>query len=248
MDNKPVSPRKLAANRANAKRSTGPKTQAGKAKASQNAYKHGFHAKRLFPNEEVRAQDGADYEMVYHGLQTHYSPKGFVENLLVEEVATLYLRQARLLKFDQELQTGKNAGWAFAVGGGCCSSMSNIIRYETAATRRIQQVTERLEALQEKRSAEEAELGFEEGEDGDAAGALTVMCPEPPVTPSGEATEPPKTCDAREAAASLSKPLAEPSNVTAQPADARLVEKLRRENSFESLFKRGEDEFNEARN
>ena len=40
----PVSDRKLAANRANAKKSTGPKTEEGKKAASRNAMRHGFAA------------------------------------------------------------------------------------------------------------------------------------------------------------------------------------------------------------
>jgi len=43
MDTKrPISERKLQANRANAKRSTGPKTEAGKAASRRNALKHGI--------------------------------------------------------------------------------------------------------------------------------------------------------------------------------------------------------------
>lgn len=43
MDTKqPISERKLQANRANAKRSTGPKTDAGKAASRRNALKHGI--------------------------------------------------------------------------------------------------------------------------------------------------------------------------------------------------------------
>jgi len=34
--------KQIAANRANAKRSTGPKTAAGKLKSSRNAYRHGL--------------------------------------------------------------------------------------------------------------------------------------------------------------------------------------------------------------
>lgn len=37
-----TSERQIAANRANAKRSTGPKTAAGKQKSSRNAYRHGL--------------------------------------------------------------------------------------------------------------------------------------------------------------------------------------------------------------
>ena len=39
---RPISERKLRANRANAKRSTGPKTEAGKAASRRNALKHGI--------------------------------------------------------------------------------------------------------------------------------------------------------------------------------------------------------------
>jgi len=39
-----LSPRKLAARRANAKKSTGPRTSEGKAVARLNALKHGFFA------------------------------------------------------------------------------------------------------------------------------------------------------------------------------------------------------------
>jgi len=50
---RPVSQRKIDANRANSKHSTGPKTEAGKAKSAENSDKHGFFAARLYPTKEL---------------------------------------------------------------------------------------------------------------------------------------------------------------------------------------------------
>jgi hypothetical protein len=44
---RPISERKLQANRANAKRSTGPRTEAGKAASRKNALKHGILSRSI---------------------------------------------------------------------------------------------------------------------------------------------------------------------------------------------------------
>jgi hypothetical protein len=200
---KEASPQKVAANRANAKRSTGPTTPAGKAKASQNSYRHGFYAKSMFPNERVRAQDEAAYEMLYKAIRDYYSPRGSEEERLVEQLAKENLRRVRVEKIEQQA-IAESGVHAFM--HSCF--IPNILRCETTASHEIRRLTERLEALQEKRGDEEAEFGSEEGEEGDAAGTPAVTCPEPPVTPSGEATELPESCDGQEPAAPLPAPLA----------------------------------------
>jgi len=51
-----ASEKQIAANRANAQKSTGPKTMAGKLKSSQNAYQHGLSSPlRLDPVTSARA-------------------------------------------------------------------------------------------------------------------------------------------------------------------------------------------------
>jgi hypothetical protein len=55
-----ASPAQIAANRQNALKSTGPKTEEGKARARGNALKHGFTARRIvpvLPHEDPRALD-----------------------------------------------------------------------------------------------------------------------------------------------------------------------------------------------
>jgi hypothetical protein len=55
--------RKIAANRANAKRSSGPKSRAGKARASQNAYRHGLAACMTMNADRVNAMDALAREI-----------------------------------------------------------------------------------------------------------------------------------------------------------------------------------------
>ena len=61
---KPVSQRKRAANRANAAKSTGPRTPEGKAKSSMNAVTHGLTATRTV----VPGESEADWPVSYTHL------------------------------------------------------------------------------------------------------------------------------------------------------------------------------------
>ena len=73
---KAVSPAKLAANRANAQHSTGPKTEEGKRKSAYNAWQHGLCAKYLFSKQEQKSQDGKDFECLLTAVRDHYQPIG----------------------------------------------------------------------------------------------------------------------------------------------------------------------------
>ena len=61
----------LKANRANAKHSTGPKTEAGKQESSQNAIKHGFYSKSFL----IRDDEREDFEDLRDNLGMTYCPK-----------------------------------------------------------------------------------------------------------------------------------------------------------------------------
>jgi hypothetical protein len=141
-----VSQKKLEANRANARRSTGPTTAEGKRKSSLNCYKHGIFANNLFPNAEQLARDGGDYNSLAKGFWGHFAPVGFMEQLLVERIATAALRLARLLAFEQ-----RPLSWGAPFES---RSMDRIVRYETALNRQLNGAIEQLELLQEKRMAE----------------------------------------------------------------------------------------------
>ncbi len=87
-----VSQEKLRANRQNASNSSGPRTVAGKAKASQNARKHGVLSARLFVHGEIPEE----FDSLLQSLVQDLRPSGALELLLVERVAVAIWKQCRL--------------------------------------------------------------------------------------------------------------------------------------------------------
>jgi hypothetical protein len=80
----PTSPDRVAANRANARKSTGPKTPEGKARSSQNARKHSFNPD---PFTIVRIEDRAQIaDLVADAIAT-YQPINSQERHTVERIA-----------------------------------------------------------------------------------------------------------------------------------------------------------------
>jgi len=81
-----------AANQANAARSTGPKTAAGRKRASRNSLKHGIFSRDLvLPWEDPKA-----FNALLEGLCDDLKPEGITEALLVEQMAVAIWKQSRL--------------------------------------------------------------------------------------------------------------------------------------------------------
>jgi len=91
-----VSPEQLAANRANAAKSTGPRTPEGKTRSAQNARRHGFTA---FSYAVVRLEDLNEVANLKDDLVAFYQPVNSQELFAVERIALAQqalLRAARL--------------------------------------------------------------------------------------------------------------------------------------------------------
>ena len=84
MPKKPVSPQRLAANRANAAKSTGPRTPEGKARSSQNARKHSFLAANF---AVVRLEDLNEVAHLRADLIATYQPVNSQELFAIERLA-----------------------------------------------------------------------------------------------------------------------------------------------------------------
>jgi hypothetical protein len=141
-----ISAKKVEANRKNAQKSTGPKTETGKARSAANSYKHGFFAKRLFQTPEQAAADKADYLAIAEGVMAHYQPVGFMECLWAEKIATELLRLARVVGYEQKVMGNGSYPYGAPAAG-------NILRYQTAGNRLLTQAIEQLDRLQAKRRA-----------------------------------------------------------------------------------------------
>jgi len=91
-----VSPKQLAANRANAARSTGPRTPEGKARSARNALKHGFNGSTF---AVVRVEELQEVARLKADAVACYRPVNSQEMFAVERIALaqhLIFRGARL--------------------------------------------------------------------------------------------------------------------------------------------------------
>jgi len=81
----------IQANRLNAQKSTGPRTAAGKERASQNALKHGLLAREAV----IQGEDPEEFALYREGMLAELVPAGAVEAMLAERVVGLSWRLRR---------------------------------------------------------------------------------------------------------------------------------------------------------
>ena len=81
----------VEANRANAQKSTGPRTAEGKAVAAQNAVRHGLLAKEVV----VRGEDPGEFELYRQQMLEELAPAGLMEETLAQRIVGLSWRLRR---------------------------------------------------------------------------------------------------------------------------------------------------------
>ncbi len=94
----PASAARLAANRANAQHSTGPKTDEGKAKVARNALKHGLDSKEIF----IAPGEQETFDQFQADLAAEINPVGALEQDLFRQLlhAAWNLRRVRIQETD----------------------------------------------------------------------------------------------------------------------------------------------------
>src|SRR3982751_1591561 len=176
MAKKTTGERRLAANRANARRSTGPKTPEGKAKSSLNAVKTGLTGRTvLLPTE-----DAAQYKAHVKRFQEELQPVGALETAVVQSLADTQWRLNRIPSLESGL---------LALGRKRCApdlfaeekdpavravlldahvfdteprALKNLPRQESRLRRQYAQLIQELERLRAERAAQQEEDEEEE--------------------------------------------------------------------------------------
>ena len=93
----PVSDRKREANRQNAQKSTGPKTDVGKEYSSRNALTFGLWSGR---NTNLYDEDHNKFLQTCEDLRKQYEPVGPLEEFAVEQIAQMQRRLGRVWRFE----------------------------------------------------------------------------------------------------------------------------------------------------
>jgi hypothetical protein len=110
----PSSPRRLAANRRNARRSTGPRASAGKRRSSRNALKHGLCSAY---GVRLPGECGATFNTFIEELRAELRPATVVQTHLFQQICTLLWRlrrlpeaQARIFRPELDAAAGETSG------------------------------------------------------------------------------------------------------------------------------------------
>jgi hypothetical protein len=151
---KAVSDRKLAANRLNAQKSTGPRTPIGRANSRQNALKHGIFASNML----VYGENLAEYEDLKEVLFEDLAPVGGLEESLVEKVAICNWRWKRALCAESNSANKAVDKYGFKdwlTIDYLDKQLNRLVRYETTLDRQMASALNRLERLQRARRAKE---------------------------------------------------------------------------------------------
>ena len=150
------------ANKQNAQHSTGPRTEQGKQRCSQNAVKHGLRSK----HPVITGEDPVEYQSKLDQLRNDLRPVNALEDEIVEQIADTSWRLKRLSRIEaavnsyhldrcanKEHNAGKDdehiLGNTFT--GYALTDLTRLSRYEAQLSRRFHRLTKELRDLRKER-------------------------------------------------------------------------------------------------
>ncbi len=127
---------------------TGPRTELGKRRSSQNATKYSLYSKELL----LKGESAAQFLDLLHGMQEYHQPQGTVEEILVDRLATLLWRGRRPVRAESaEIKDDIGSGvfadqeaWPVPVG----VNLDRRLRFEVHISREFARTLNQLLELQ----------------------------------------------------------------------------------------------------
>jgi hypothetical protein len=160
----------IDANRRNAQKSTGPKTQEGKDKSRRNGLQHGLTAKTCMLEDE----DPEALVDLLNEIREKFNPQDTDEDFLIERMAKARFKYNRIMPIEaaiynlrlsvdrtpkeitEALGVNGQRAWAYMRDANGGNALSKLARYETSLLREYDRSRQELEKLQKIRAARPA--------------------------------------------------------------------------------------------
>jgi hypothetical protein len=167
--------RQIAANKLNAQKSTGPRTEEGKGKSRLNRLSHGLASSAT----TVPGENPAEFIALLADLTAEHQPATATEQILVEKMAQNQWLSLRAFRLQGEAFLDRQLnGESF----GIPKDLGLLIRYQTSAERAFHKAHNEL--VKAKKQRQNSEIGFESQNFGQEVPAEPETQPEPaPVVP-----------------------------------------------------------------
>ena len=102
-----VTAKVVAANRRNAKKSTGPKSETGKAASALNSVKHGLYSNHIIVRSKDLLEDFAEYDHLISSLREELEPETVLQECIVRKIANCIWRSRRVVDAEASFIKGE---------------------------------------------------------------------------------------------------------------------------------------------
>jgi hypothetical protein len=145
----------LTANQANAHHSTGPRTDEGKARVSQNALRHGLTARHLV----IRDDEHEEFDALLNSLSSELDPQGAIETVAFHELLHAAWSLHRFRRIEAEASRGTVEDFT---DPATTAVLDRLSRYQARAQRAWQKALHELRVLQTNRALRALKLNGQE--------------------------------------------------------------------------------------
>jgi DNA gyrase/topoisomerase IV subunit A len=132
------------ANAANALLSTGPRTNEGKARSSQNARQHGLTATHFM----IAAEDHQEFDELHAQLQSEIRPEGALQQILFDQLVASAWNLRRIRRMEAELAAPAETYLDILDNPDLTAKLDRLARHQTRIERSFHRSLRELKALQ----------------------------------------------------------------------------------------------------